>query len=154
MTDWVLYDRVATGTTALTHTFFADDEATSGETNTNLPTKNMVDYDFVIREIHLLPDLDITRADSLKLQKGIIKVRISDTDVLKCPSLMCISEHRFSTEGTVATGEVISIGKTMGGFRLTTPVRIPANTKFNVYLVMESAFGADTDLVCALLGDR
>jgi len=154
MADWVLYDRIATGTTALTHTFFADDEATSGETNTNLPTKNMIDYDFTIREIHILTDLDLSRADNLKLVRGIIKLRISDTDVLKCPALMCLGENRFSTEGTVGVGEVISTGKTVGGFRLTTPVRIPANTKFNVYLVLESAFGADTDLVCALVGDR
>ena len=155
MADWVVYDNVASGTSATSIKFFNDDEATSGVYNTDMPTSSQLDYDFEVHEIILRPSSDIARADLLKLVEGsVVKMKISDTDVLKVPTFMCLGDFHFSTEGTVASGEIMSASNYSGGFVLREPLRIPRDTKFEVSLELESALGTDTDLICCLRGRR
>lgn len=155
MADWVVYDVEASGTSATTITFFNDDEGSSGVYNTNMPQKAQLDYDFTVTEITLRPSTDIARADLLKLVEGsVLRFRISDTDVLKVPTFLCLGDFHFSTEGTVGTGEIMNAANYGGGFKLTEPITIPANTTFKVELVLESALGTDTDLICVLRGNR
>ena len=155
MADWVVYDNVASGTSSTSLKFFNDDEATSGVHNTDMPTKSQLDYDFEVHEIILRPSSDIARADLLKLVEGsVVKMKISDTDVLKVPTFMCLGDFHFSTEGTAASGEIMSASNYGGGFALREPLRIPRDTKFEVSLELESALGTSTDLICCLRGRR
>ena len=151
----IYYDVVATGTSATSHAFFAHDEATDGEKVTNVPTPSQLDKDFTLEEIHLIPAADLARADHLKLtEKAIVKLVVGTDTIFKLPAVMCLSDAAFSTEGTVGTGEIMSAWKFTGGHKVTPPVKIPANTRFNVYLEINSAFGTDTNITCIMLGSE
>ena len=147
------YDTIATGTTATELTFFAHSEPEDGETVTNLPSPGRLDTDFTLKKIIIRPASDLTRADELKLsEKAVIKLIVAGNEILKVPVTEAMSAYRFSTEGTVGSGEVISAGNPAGGLTLEEPVVIPANTGFSLKLILDSAFSTDTNITCILVG--
>lgn len=153
--DKVYYDNADLSASLTSTTFFADDEATSGENNTNLPTKNQLDRDFAVHEIHVQIVDDLTRANALLLsEKAIFKLKIGDTDVIKLPLKMCLSAANFATEGTVAAVEIMALHNPANGFKLKNPFVIPANTKFNAYIVVQTALSVATGCEVALVGEH
>jgi len=150
--DAVYYHIKASGT-GTTISFFNTNEGASGEVVTNLPTTNQLNRNFEVRKLVIQPSSDLARADLLKLVEGaVVKLVVNKDEVIKMPLIMALSDFSFSTEGTVDTGEVISTSQRSKGYEFENPVTIPANTFFEVKIVLESGLGTDTDMVCYIAG--
>ena len=151
----VYYDKVSTGTANTTLTFFAHNEADDGELVTNLANDNQLPEDFDIQRIEILVPPTITIADAEKLMKSILKVKIGTDEVLKVPTAMAFSDNAidfFTEPANTGTSEYVKCSGTLGGIELVEPIRVPARTRFNVEIVLPSAFGADTELILVLHG--
>mgnify|MGYP000244575559 CR=1 FL=1 len=154
MADQIYYHIKASGT-GTSVSFFNTNEGASGEVVTNLPATNMVNKNFTVRKLVVQPSSDLTRADLLKLVEGaVVKLTINKDEVIKMPLVAALGDMRFSTEGTVASNEIMSVGQETKGYEFSTPVMIPANTSFEVKIVLEAALGASTDMICMLYGDE
>lgn len=151
----VYYDKVSTGTSATTLTFFAHNEADDTELVTNLANDNQLPEDFDIRRIEILVPPSITIGDAEKLMKSIMKVKIRNDEVLKVPTAMAFSDNSvsFAAEpGNTGTAEYVECRGTLGGIELPEPIRVPRQTRFNIEIELPSAFSADTDLIIVLHG--
>lgn len=154
----VYYDKVASGTTATELTFFTHNEADDGELVTNIPSDNKLPENVTINRIELIPAGGIAEADAHNLlTEGILKIIIKDTEVLKFPAALAFSDNHVRLDayveagntGTAAEKHMACVG-TLGGIEIPGGIQVPKDTRFNVKLVLGSAFSADTNLVLAL----
>jgi len=151
----VYYDKVSTGTTATTLTFFAHNEADDGELVTNLANDNQLPEDFDIRRIELLVPPSCTITDAEKLYKAIMKIKIGTDEVLKVPVAMAFTDNSISVyvePGNTGANEYVEVKGTLGGIELPEPIRVPRQTRFNIEIELPSAFSADTELMLVLHG--
>ena len=151
----VYYDKVSTGTTATELVFFAHNEADDGELVTNLASDNQLPEDFTLERIELIVPPTIAIADAEKLAKGVMKIKIGTDEPLKLPVALAFSDNTISVyaePGNTGTAEYVEAKGTLGGVQLAEALTIPANTKFNIYVELPSAFGTDTELIMCLHG--
>lgn len=154
MATKVYYDSIDTGTSATTLTFFAHNAADDGENITNLGTDSQLPESVAIKKIELIPAGDINVADAIKLtEKAILKVIVGTDEVLKMPAALALTSAGITfmpDSGSTGTNTYTRLSSTLDGFVLEEPIQVPANTIFNIKLVLNSAFGTDTTLTCAI----
>lgn len=151
----VYYDKVSTGTTSTNIVFFAHNEADDGELVTNLATDNQLPEDITIERIELIVPPSTAPADVENLMKGIIKIKVGTDEPLKFPAALAFSDNHLRVDaepGNTGTAVYTAAIGTLGGIQLAEALSIPANTKFNVYLVLPNPMSADTELMIALHG--
>lgn len=151
----VYYDKVSTGTTSTSLTFFAHNEADDGELVTNLASDNQLPEDFDIQRIEILVPPTCSVSDAEKLYKSIMKIKIGTDEVLKVPTAMAFSDNSISVyaePGNTGTSEYVDVRGTLGGIELPEAIRVPRATRFNIEIKLPSAFGTDTDLIIVLHG--
>lgn len=154
MPSKVYYDSIDTGTSATTLTFFTHNAADDGENVTNLGTDNQLPESVRIKRIELITAGDITVADAIKLtKKAILKVIVGTNEVLKIPAALAFSSAGITfmpDSGSTGTSTYTRVSSTLDGFSLEEPIEVPVGTTFNIKLVLDSAFGTDTTLTCAI----
>lgn len=157
MADKVYYSVVDSGTTATTLTFFNQNEGDDGEVLSNLSENKKLQRDFVLRRMALIPSSDITNADALKLmEKAVVKLTINRSEVIKMPAAYVLgsSFEVFGSNGGLTTGQtdVVGLNKPQNGYEFTEAPTIPANTEFDVKLILNTAFATDTALTFVIEG--
>jgi len=151
----VYYDKVTVTSGSSSAVFFAHNEADDGELVTNLATDNQLPEDFTLERIELIVPPSASPADVENIMKGIIKIKVGTDEPLKFPAALAFSDNHMRLDaepGNTGTAEYTAAIGTLGGIQLTEALSIPANTKFNIYLITPSGMSADTDLVMALHG--
>jgi len=155
----VYYDKVSTGTSETTLTFFAHNEADDGTLVTNLASDSQLPESFSIERIELIVPPSISITDAENLMKGIMEIKVGDTTYLKCPVALAFSDNALRVDsyiepgntGTTATQYTSTVNRN-DGLKLEEPISVPANTRFNIFVYLPSAFGTDTELLMVLHG--
>ena len=153
MADAIYYHTKASGT-GTSIKFFNTNEGASGEVVTNLPTTNQLNRNFTLHKLKIRFSQDLVQADALKLSEGaIVKLIVNKDEVIKMPLIDCVSNTRIEAAMTENAGDLWQLFKpAQDGYEFKEPVTIPANTFFEVEIVLESGLGTDTDVTCTLEG--
>lgn len=151
--DFVLYDLVASGTTASAKlTFFNQNEASNGIAVTNMPMNGQLPSSqrFLIKAIELLIDVNAAAGDSADvLDAAIIDVKINNERKFSIPAIRCAVPVNASITRTAELGGALGFVP----FELDKAIAIPGGVPFAVEMTIgKTAASAGTDITMLLRG--
>jgi len=151
--DYVLYDVVASGTSAsVTKTFFNHNEAEDGLAVTNMPIPGQLPSTqrFLVKSIQLLIDVNAAAGDSADVLDGAVtEFKINNRRVYCCPSALLAVPVATSQTRTAELGGAVNNVEP----KLDKAIVIPGGVPFKIEMLLgKTAPSASTDLTYILKG--
>ena len=157
--DEVIYDTIASGSSATQLSFFTHNQGDDTVSTTNLTDKNKGMHDFLVEQIIVKVSPDAVTTDITKLiEDASLRIYIDGLGyVIELPLWMCFSSQRTVVQGANGTlaADLLEITNPLkDGYTFDIPFSIPKDTTFNVYIELGTAMGTDTDITIALKGKK
>ena len=158
---YVLYDTAEFGASAgVDHELFqvaegADSTHVEHFTNSRGAGALPPEESFLVEEIQVFPDPDLSQADAQLVWKdSFLEVKVGDRTYLKAPLQLFAASQGFQghyTQGTAADANMTSMKGE--GFKLDPAIEIPGGTKFRVRVYQGTALsGANKSVKVCLIG--